>query len=165
MPLSYDEAREKYRPAKIRCLFIGESRPAGGTFFFNENSNLYFATKEAFQRTMGTSFDCKLFQEFGCWLYDVCDVPVNHLIHAERIALIQRGIPALRETLQKLKPKCVIVVKKGDFGKTVYPYVLDSGYIDGQTSCLLPFPLYQYREQYISELAALLKKCLNGKED
>lgn len=160
MPQTYEEARIKYQPTHISVLFIGESRPAGGNFFFNENSNLYYATKEAFEKVSLANFNCKIFSQYGCWLYDVCDVPVNNLQHSERRKLIREGIPTLRNTLQALEPKYVFVVKKGDFGNIVYPQVLELGFIDGETSCLLPFPLYQYRKQYVCELATMLKKTI-----
>jgi len=158
LTLSYDEARENYRPAKIRCLFIGESRPAGGTFFFNENSNLYYATKEAFELASGSRFDCKVFKELGCWLYDVCDVPVNNLGRSERRECIRQGIPGLIDFLHDNNPEFVFVVKKTDLGEIVYPLLKNLGYIDGQTSRLLPFPLYKGRAQYISEMTDMLNR-------
>lgn len=160
MFLPYDEARKKYQPDNIRCLFIGESRPAGGRYFFRENSNLYFATKEAFERAAAENFNCAAFQNMGCWLYDVCDVPVNNLGSRERKARILEGMQVLKQALHELNPKFVVVVKKGDFGRLVYPCVLASGYIDRLTSWLLPFPLYQYREQYVQELSSTLKKTI-----
>jgi hypothetical protein len=41
--------RMRYRPEKIATLMVGESRPAGGTFFYRANSNLFYATRQAFQ--------------------------------------------------------------------------------------------------------------------
>jgi len=160
MPLSYEEAREKFRPSSIKVLFIGESRPAGGKFFFSENSNLYSATKEAFEKASANNFDCEAFKQLGCWLYDVCDVPVNNMEPKDRKVRIREDAMALSEVLQRYNPKFIFVVKKGYFGNIVYPHVLKFGFIDGQTSCLLPFPLYQYREQYVRELTAMLKKTI-----
>lgn len=42
------QAREDYLPDAVQVLFIGESPPAGGTFFYRANSGLYRATREAF---------------------------------------------------------------------------------------------------------------------
>lgn len=158
MALTYEEARMKYKPNSVRTLFIGESRPAGGTFFFNENSNLYYATKEAFKQVMTTEFNSEIFKKCGCWLYDVCDEPVNNLPRTSRKAMIQEGIPALCAALHEFNPESVFVIKKGDFGSIVYPQIIEIGYINGETSCLLPFPLYQFKRQYINELADMLKK-------
>jgi len=160
--LTYEEARMKYRPSHTRILFIGESRPAGGNFFFCENSNLYYATKEAFEQVFHSTFRMDFFKENGCWIYDVCNEPVNHLLRANRRDLIRGSVPILRETLKTLSPEYVIVVKKGDFGRMIYPEIQNSGYVDGKTSYLLPFPLYQYRSQYINELAGILNKIILG---
>ena len=46
----FEEQRLKYRPKKIKLLFIAESRPSNGTFFYFPNSNLFDAIKEGFQR-------------------------------------------------------------------------------------------------------------------
>lgn len=158
MSLTYEEARLEYQPSRIRALFIGESRPAGGTFFFNENSNLYYATKIAFEQVSSTYFNCEMFKQYGFWLYDVCDIPVNDLSPSERRLLIKEGIPTLRKTIQELDPEFIFVIKKSDFGKIIYPQILELGFRDGITSCLLPFPLYQYRKQYIDELSSMLEK-------
>jgi len=45
-----DELRARYCPDVVRVLFVGESSPAGGTFFYAANSKLYFATKHAFEQ-------------------------------------------------------------------------------------------------------------------
>ncbi len=162
MPLTYEEARMEYKPRRIRALFIGESRPIGGTFFFNENSNLYKATKIAFEQASSAYFNCDKFRQYECWLYDVCEVPVNDLSSSERRRLIKEGIPALKNTIKELNPEFVFVIKKGDFGNIIYPQILALGFLDGITSCLLPFPLYQYRKQYIDELASMLEKTVLG---
>lgn len=159
---TYEEARMNYRPSHTKILFIGESRPAGGKFFFSENSNLYYATKEAFEQAFNYTFSLDFFKENGCWIYDVCNEPANHLLRSSRRDLILRSAPSLRETIKTLRPKYVIAVKKGDFGRIIYPEIQNLGYIDGKTSYLLPFPLYQYKSQYINELVSILNKTIQG---
>nr|MBC8193829.1 hypothetical protein [FCB group bacterium] len=36
-----EDLRQAFKPPKVEVLFIGESPPAGGTFFYNGNSKLY----------------------------------------------------------------------------------------------------------------------------
>ncbi|MCD4665605.1 MAG: hypothetical protein K8R68_10070 [Bacteroidales bacterium] len=45
--------RKKFKPVTIRILFIAESPPVGGTFFYNENSNLFYAVKLGFEKVFG----------------------------------------------------------------------------------------------------------------
>ena len=76
--------RRKYKPAKIKILFIGESPPAGGTFFYDGNSNLAKYTKSAFENCFGTSISqmpefLRFFKEQGCFLDDLCLYPINNI--------------------------------------------------------------------------------------
>jgi hypothetical protein len=57
-----EQARLQHRPDDVRVLFIGESAPAGGTFFYFKNSKLYQTTCTAFERgakdLFGRNFLC-----------------------------------------------------------------------------------------------------------
>ena len=44
----HEELRARYRPDKVRVLFVGESPSASGEFFYLGNSRLYHAFREAF---------------------------------------------------------------------------------------------------------------------
>jgi hypothetical protein len=67
--------RKRYLTKEVRVLFVGESPPAGGTFFYAANSNLYFATEEAFVAALpaleGKDF-LEEFRRLGCYLDDLC---------------------------------------------------------------------------------------------
>src|SRR5688572_24876523 len=58
-PLAEDPAdprerlRQAYRPEDVPLLFVGESAPAGGTFFYQADSNLFSAIHEACVRAFG----------------------------------------------------------------------------------------------------------------
>jgi hypothetical protein len=74
--------RLDFLPDDVRLLFLGESPPAGGTFFYLANSKLCEATKEAFRSALpdqvrGPNFLVR-FAELGCYLDDLCLEPVNH---------------------------------------------------------------------------------------
>ena len=45
--MTNEELRRKYRPGRVRLLFIGESPPASGRFFYRRNSGLYLAEHPA----------------------------------------------------------------------------------------------------------------------
>jgi len=73
---NYEEIRRRYDPRKqgkeIKVLFIGESPPSK-TFFYCADSNLYFATKEAFEvaynKPIANFLNC--FKHLGCYLIDL----------------------------------------------------------------------------------------------
>jgi hypothetical protein len=77
-----ERTRRTYTPEELRVLFIGESPPSGGTFFYDANSILYFATREAFLAAaprLGTraSF-LDTFQRLGCYLEDLSLRPIDN---------------------------------------------------------------------------------------
>jgi uracil-DNA glycosylase len=44
----HEATRARYHPEKVRLLFVGESPPASGRFFYNRDSGLYRAMLGAF---------------------------------------------------------------------------------------------------------------------
>jgi len=80
--------RARFQPERIRILFVGESLPAGGTFFYNGDSNLVRYTCEAFAAALGTPDGARsfpsVFRDHGCYLVDLRREPVNGLSRAER---------------------------------------------------------------------------------
>ena len=78
----FEILRSRYRPAAIKVLFVGESPPAGGTFFYLGNSILARHTQRAFQEVYRAKFTgpCEFLTAFaglGCFLDDLCLSPVN----------------------------------------------------------------------------------------
>jgi hypothetical protein len=147
-----------YRPDNLRVLFIGESRPAQGTFFYHENSHLYRYIKQAFEQASGAPFSCETFKQFGCWLYDVSGNPVNNIPRAERRKQIKGGLPSLEKVLKELEPEFVYVVKMGDSRAFVSPSIRQAGFIDGLTFFRLPFPANGHQHRFVRELVPVLKK-------
>ena len=114
--------RDRYRPTDVRVLFVGESPPAGGTFFYAANSNLYYATKDAFETGVPDLLsDADFLDDFealGCFLDDLCLEPVNHLkgtaeLEAQREAERKRGEEPLAERIRTDDPQAVVIVMKG----------------------------------------------------
>lgn len=156
---SITELRERYRPAAVRMLFVGESSPASGTHFYLANSNLYRATQAAFTTVLGrdavpdgVSF-LAWFRDRGCWLVDLADVPVNQLPDAERRVAVERGIEPLSVLIGQARPARIVVVKR-DIEDAVTAAMQLTG-VDVPLT-VLPFPVRQWRPVYEQGLAALL---------
>ncbi|ADB57526.1 hypothetical protein [Archaeoglobus profundus] len=172
---NYREIRENYNPMKqnikIKVLFIGES-PAGATFFYCANSNLYFATKEAFEKAYSKSItnflDC--FKYLGCYLIDVYNKPdTKAKSPCGWVGRQEKGklIPNLANQISQLNPYFIIVIhervccwailsakealKKLKKSKTQPNFNLND------IRCL-PFPRCDCREVYIDQLAEIIKK-------
>lgn len=108
--------RKKFKPKDIRILFIGESNPAGGTFFYLSNSILYYAFKSGFTEVFGAfnsdSQFLSYFKSIGCYLDDLCLKPVNHLPPVERSAERKNGIESLSNRIKIYNPRMIVVVMK-----------------------------------------------------
>lgn len=157
----YEVIRKQYAPERVRTLFVGESRPYSGKFFYYENTFLYRYTKLAFQDS-GIDFTLDKFKELGCWLYDVCESPVNGkcVSKSERKNLIRAGLSELDQVINQLKPEFVIVVKMGAMRDLAFNHILQKGYIEGQNAFNLPFPNCGNQKKYQNQLSAILKQII-----
>jgi hypothetical protein len=165
-----ERKRHDYRPddAKVRVLFIGESAPAGDTFFYCGDSGLYFATREAFQQgapALKHEPDFRdAFMRMGCYLEDLSLVPVNGLPPAERRRVCKAGVELLPERICGLSPRVVVVI-----GITVSHLVgkaLECAGLGDIEREVLPFPSTRprrtdrvsYRQVYRNDLGDLVRR-------
>jgi hypothetical protein len=161
-----EAVRRQFLPKSVSMLFIGESPPAGGTFFYLANSKLYDATKEAFRSALpdvvrGPIF-LERFAELGCYLDDLCLEPVNHLkldnppAKAKRLRLREQGEAPLATRMCDFAPRHVVAVMKGieeNVGRALHLAELDAG-LD-----VLPFPgRTAHRDRYVDELVEILRQ-------
>lgn len=154
----YEALRQRYRPDRIDILLVGESRPAGGTFFYLANSNLYYATHEAFQLALGPmpagNDFLDILRDRGVWLYDLADAPVDRMRGRPRREAVQARVSEVVDLLHDSQPRLIVAIKK-DLAPTVRQALQDAD-IDVDRLRVLPFPLYQWRDAYVRGLAAML---------
>jgi hypothetical protein len=109
-----ERTRRTYTPEELRVLFIGESPPSGGTFFYDANSILYFATREAFltaaPRLATRASFLDTFQQLGCYLEDLSLRPIDKLPKPEKRRARETAVPTLAGRLKGLAPRLVVVV-------------------------------------------------------
>lgn len=79
-----EQLRRRYRPEAVTVLFVGESAPAAGTFFYDNESRsrLRNFTEEVMRAELGGRIGgdfLRSFQRIGCYLDDLCVEPVNRL--------------------------------------------------------------------------------------
>jgi hypothetical protein len=105
-----------FRPDQLRVLFIGESPPAGGKFFYDGNSKLYRVTRESFEEAIPAlrrepDF-LEAFRGLGCYLEDLATRPVNGLADAERQRACAEGIGPLARRIRPYQSLAVTLVIK-----------------------------------------------------
>jgi hypothetical protein len=102
-----ERLRESFRPRCIQLLFVGESPPASGRFFYSANSGLYRAMRMAFQiadpKIDGGNF-LAVFQQCGCYLTDLWHEPIDRLAPDRRRALRKAGEKYLARQLKRFRP-------------------------------------------------------------
>jgi hypothetical protein len=120
--MAREELRSSFRPRSVRILFVGESPPAAGSFFYACDSELYRATRDAFHAALPQSRDADFLTYFaasGCYLEDLAHEPINHLIDRsdgslqKRLQARRAGEPRLARTIAELRPKVIVVLLKG----------------------------------------------------
>jgi len=157
---SIEAVRARFKPEPIRVLFVGESPPAGGTFFHNANSNLYRYTEEAFATAFNRQFEpgeefLEFFAGLGCYLDDLCAVPVNHHDKGERELQRMSGITSLSARMQITPPKAIVVVMKA-----IEQHVRQAANQAGLGRIpvfALPFPAQGNQRKYVERLVKTLR--------
>jgi hypothetical protein len=162
--VSPDALRERHRPKQVRVLFIGESRPAGGTFFYSENSNLYRYTREAFVRVFQDTCNGARFLDWfrgaGCYLDDLCLRPVNQLGTQERTEARREGIGSLGSRLAQIRPSFVIYTPRA-IDRYIREAVREAG-VEPLRVVGLPFPAMGHQGRFVEELVQLLNELRQG---
>ena len=105
--------RRSFRPVRLRLLFIGESPPASGRFFYQGDSGLYRAIRDAFRAIDASITDASfltIFQGSGCYLIDLCPKPVDHLDLKLRQAACRASEASLARTIARLQPPAIATV-------------------------------------------------------
>ena len=151
--------RRRFRPKSVRLLFIGESPPVSGRFFYQADSGLYRAVLAAF-----LAYDCSFdggdflgkFQNAGCYLIDLCSEPVDQLASNERRAACRAGEAALTRTIARLRPKSIVTVVRSI--ETNVERAIQPAQWPG-TLIRLPYPgrWSRHRTRFIEELARHLR--------
>jgi len=106
----HERLRLRYRPEPVRLLFIGESPPASGRFFYRGDSGLYRAMREAFQiadPSIREDTFLTAFQAAGCYLIDLCPEPVDDLDSESRRAACLAGEASSSRAIARLRPPMI----------------------------------------------------------
>lgn len=147
---SWQEAlRTRYRPERIRVLFVGESPPAGGTFFYLGDSILYRAFREAFGNLEDFLVE---FQKQGFFLDDLVPFPVNKMLQHERKRTRRAHIGSLSNRLRHYRPEAVVTVMKA-IQADVTESIERAGLSFSHHA--VPFPRREHRTRFVSEIRKL----------
>jgi len=159
----YEDLRRKYKPDRIRVLFVGESRPASGRFFYKGNTVLYRATQQAFRAVYDRDWrNATDFLDFfrcrGCYLDDLYPEPIGQADEADCQRRCREAVSGLAERMKQWAPQAVIAVLLR-IEECVSQGMSAAG-LRVPFYCL-PFPARWYR-RYVEELIAALRELRDG---
>src|ERR1700730_2009834 len=102
--------RRRYRPKRIMALFVGESAPHSGKFFYFGNTALKRYMQEAMETAGvgGTGDFLERFKSYGWYLDDLVLKPVNQLTKGERRAACLDARKNLAERIAKYRPEAIV---------------------------------------------------------
>ena len=153
--------RKSYKPIQIKLLFVGESPPASGRFFYQKGA-LTTSTSKAFEKIFDKVFSdtqsfLSFFQLTGCYLEDICLEPVDKLPPKQRTMMLKDSKENFSSRLKEYRPEAIVIVLK-----RIESHV-KKALKKAKISCpiyTLPFPGFGYQKSYINKLCEILKKHL-----
>jgi len=157
--VSLEELRRQYRPRQIKVLFVGESPPARGTFFYKGDSGLARYTKLAFRQAYNLP-DLAMadflhgFKAAGCYLDDLCVEPVNRMTMPDRRAVWKRDVDYLARRLETDLPWIIVPILRSI--ETSVRQAAENARILDRVHGAIPYPSMGFHSRYIAELSRLL---------
>lgn len=117
--LARERLRRRYRPTPVRLLFVGEAPPASGRFFYQADSGLYRAVRDAFVMAFPIISETDFLESFhamDCYLVDLCGRPVDRLTSRQRKQACVGGELRLGKMLMQLQPRVIVTVVRSIAG-------------------------------------------------
>ncbi len=133
-----EAVRARYRPERITALFVGESAPHSGKFFYYGNNTLLHQMKRAVELALGERGDfLESFKAYGWYLDDLVLTPVNHLPKSERVAKCFDARKSLADRIAEYKPEAIVSLLL-----VIEPFVNDAAKEAGSNAPrhVVPFP-------------------------
>jgi hypothetical protein len=144
----------------VRVLFVGEAPPASGRFFYQADSGLYRAIRDAFVSVfpdIGDEEFLQWFQTLGCYLVDLCGRPVDRLPRNRRTRARRDGEVRLARILKRLRPEIVITVVRSIAGN-VRRSQQRANWLGARVELPYPGRWKRHRMAFGRELASALRK-------
>ena len=156
--IDYESIRNAFRPRHIRTLFVGESRPASGGFFYVSSPMTGYMQRvfsSVFSRTFCSQEEfLKFFKSTGFYLDDISRGPVDKVHSSVRRKLVTAGIEDLSQRIGTYQPERVIAVLK-----RIKPDVIKAAQLANFPGHVMavPFPGQSHQTSFVRELSAILE--------
>lgn len=144
--------RQSFRPPRITTLFVGESPPDSGDFFYNCDSRLYFRIKEAFGNAPNFLSE---FKAKGFFLDDLVHYPINQIKNQkERNEHRWKAARPFGQRLQKYHPASVVILMRAIEAMVVD--AMDQAGLSSVRFYVTPFPIFPRNVKVFQEKMAAI---------
>ncbi|MBV9565744.1 MAG: hypothetical protein JOY90_35615 [Bradyrhizobium sp.] len=149
-----EEVRRRYRPERVATLFLGESAPASGDFFYlGRNAMTTHMRRVLMPEATTDKVFLAGFKTRGWYLDDLVLIPIDKMAHGERRAHWVRSLPSFTARLAEYRPAAVVTLLAG-MHAIVLRAVREAGHEMPVHS--VPFPGHGNQGRFRAELGALL---------
>jgi hypothetical protein len=149
----------------VRLLFVGESPPASGRFFYAATSGLYRAIRRTFISALPALEDTDFLESFcamECYLVDLCGKPVDRLSPTERRQACAEGEIRLSRTIEEMRPEVVVTIVRS-ISENVRRALEAAGWEGKYLELPYPGRWQRHRQTFTKTLAPILKRRYRGK--
>jgi hypothetical protein len=136
--VTVEALRASHRPDRITTLFVGESPPVNGTFFYDGNNSMVRYMQRGVDTALpGTGDFLDRFRDCGWYLDDHVLSPINHLNDAERRTACYGALDSLSTRIAEYKPLAMVSLLSG-----IKDIIADAAKKAGSTATFysVPFP-------------------------
>ena len=149
-----EATRARFRPERVMTLFVAESAPDSGKFFYFGNNPMLTDMQRAIEHSLGEGGDILArFKAMGWYLDDLSLAPVNNLPKMERVAICRDAQRSLAERIAEYQPQAIVsVLKRVD--KNIVAAAIAAGSDAPRFS--LPFPGNGHQNKFVNGLAAIV---------
>jgi len=154
-----ERLRRRYRPDRVRILFVGESPPASGRFFYQADSGLYRAVRDTFLAAFPSLQKTRFLDSFrsrGCYLVDLCGEPVDKMTRQARRCACRAGEVPLARTILALRPRIMVTIVRS-IRANVRRAQKRAGWSGLHLELPYPGRWYRHRMQFRRQLLLLLQ--------
>ncbi len=159
----YLRIRKKYLPSKLNLLFILESPPVSGNYFYDETGKSTEPLFSAFMKFLSYSPTDKKdglehFKSNGYFLVDATYKQVNKLKGKIRDYTILSDYSSLIDDLETLSPKknVPIILVKANICRMFDERLTERGFKILNKGIIIPFPSHGHQKKFHSEMSKVL---------
>ena len=151
-----ETVRRSFRPDRITTLFVGESAPDGGAFFYLGNTAMLHHMRRAVETAHGkTDTFLDTFKSYGWYVDDLVLFPVNKIAKSKRKAECVAAQGGLAKRISDYRPLAIVSLLR-----SIESMVEDAAIEAGSNAprYAVHFPGFGQQGRFASDMAEIIPK-------